>query len=212
MNQVHMSLLEKTGGLFFKYRDYTPIPIVIAGILFAEPSLTSLILGFVVSLLGELIRAYGVAFIGTISRTRSMSNGNLVSEGPFSLLRNPLYFGNLILSIGLSLMTAVWWLPLLTAFIFYFQYIPIVAWEEWKLKGIFGDSYLNYQKNVPNRWFPNLSKLLNGNWLNQNIEWAPAWKSEKRTLTSVISFTALMILFFILNENTFPLIDKIWPK
>jgi protein-S-isoprenylcysteine O-methyltransferase Ste14 len=206
---MELKPMEKWGGKLFKYRDYTPIPIVIAGILFAYPTVTSLVLGICIAAIGELARAFGVAFIGTISRTRSMSNGELVSEGPFSLLRNPLYFGNLVLSLGLAVMTGVWWLPIVTLVIFYAQYIPIVAWEEWKLRGIFGEKYAAYQQKVPNRWFPNLSKLVEGSWAKQSFDWAPAWKSEKRTLTSVVSFTILMIAFFVWNEysGSLPLIE-----
>jgi protein-S-isoprenylcysteine O-methyltransferase Ste14 len=208
-----MNSLQKSGGWLFRYRDYTPIPIVLAGILFAEPTVSSLVLGFALALFGEVARAYGVAFIGTISRTRSMSNGQLVSEGPFSLLRNPLYFGNLVLSLGLATMTGVWWLPVVTLVVFYAQYIPIVAWEEWKLTGIFGAAYAEYKTKVPNRWFPNFAKLIEGKWQEHAVDWKPAWKSEKRTLTSVVSFTILMIAFFVWNEmdNALPLIQKILP-
>jgi protein-S-isoprenylcysteine O-methyltransferase Ste14 len=206
---MEMNGIQKLGGWFFRYRDYTPIPIVISGILFAEPNVTSLVLGLVLALFGEVARAFGVAFIGTISRTRSMSNGQLVSDGPFYLLRNPLYFGNLVLSLGLAVMTGVWWLPLLTLVVFYGQYIPIVAWEEWKLNGIFGSTYADYQNKVPNRWFPNFGRLFQGDWAKHKVDWAPAWKSEKRTLTSIISFTILMVVFFVWNEqkNVLPLIS-----
>ena len=44
---------------------------------------------------GELIRLWGVHHIGAISRTRSQRLGPLVATGPFALIRNPLYVGNI---------------------------------------------------------------------------------------------------------------------
>ena len=195
-----LSSLEKAGELLFKLRDYTPVPLVLLCLLFATPSVGSLILGGAVALFGELCRAYGVAFIGTISRTRSYSNGELVKNGPFSLLRNPLYFGNLLLSLGLSLMSGIIWMPLVVLVIFYGQYIPIVAWEEKKLLRIFGERYLQYQKEVPNRWYPALGRVFSNGWWKENVNWGPAWKSEKRTLTSVASFFIVMIALFYFSQ------------
>lgn len=209
-----MTPIQKTGEFLFRYRDYTPIPIIILAILFAEPSVLSLALGLGVACLGEFVRTYGVAYIGTISRTRSYSNGQLVQEGPFGVLRNPLYLGNLLLSVGLSIMSGVLWLPLVVIVFFYAQYIPIVAWEEMKLINIFGSVYLEYCNKVPQRWFPKLSAVLSGDWYVKPSEWAPALRSERRTLTSVIAFLLVMTALFYANLNfsdspLLPLIHRI---
>lgn len=210
-----LTAVQRLGETLFRYRDYTPIPIVILSLLFAEPSIISLVGGLLVALFGEAVRTYGVAFIGTISRTRSYSNGSLVQDGPFSLLRNPLYLGNLILSVGLALMSGVAWLPLLVIVFFYAQYIPIVAWEEMKLSRIFGQAYSDYCTKVPNRWFPRLSTFASGSWYLAPDTWAPALKSEKRTLTSVLSYMTLMAVLYAFhvsqNESLLPLVKKLLP-
>jgi protein-S-isoprenylcysteine O-methyltransferase Ste14 len=211
---LKMTPLQKSGEILFRLRDYTPIPIVLLALAYANPTPVSLAAGLAVALFGEVARAYGVAFIGTISRTRSYSNGELVKSGPFSLLRNPLYFGNLVLSLGLSLMAGVWWLPLVVLAIFYGQYIPIVAWEEMKLTRIFGEKYKAYQQEVPNRWFPDFSRLAKGQWAQDPVVWGPAWKSEKRTLTSIIAFSLVMIVFAVLQhqkeDTLLPLIQHVF--
>ncbi|MEY3901828.1 MAG: hypothetical protein RL189_1134 [Pseudomonadota bacterium] len=191
-----LSRFEKLGEILFRLRDYTPIPIIICAILYAQPTLLSLLVGGLVALTGELIRTYGVAYIGTISRTRSYSNGQLVKEGPFALLRNPLYFGNLVLSIGLSLMCNVSWLPPVVVAVFYAQYIPVVAWEERKLTHIFGDAYAQYKVSVPNRWFPSLSRIRETSLYAAPQAWGPALRSEKRTLTSVITYFVVMSVIY----------------
>lgn len=191
-----LTKIEKLGEILFRLRDYTPIPIIICAILFAQPTLLTLVVGGLVALTGELLRTYGVAYIGTISRTRSYSNGQLVQEGPFALLRNPLYFGNLVLSLGLSLMCNVTWLPFVVVAVFYAQYIPVVAWEERKLTHIFGAAYDQYKASVPNRWFPSLSRMRETSLYTAPQSWGPALRSEKRTLTSVVTYFVIMSILY----------------
>ena len=52
---------------------------------------------------GELLRFWAVRHIGVISRTRSDRLGPLVETGPFALIRNPLYLGNIALWVGFTL-------------------------------------------------------------------------------------------------------------
>ncbi|MCA2958990.1 MAG: isoprenylcysteine carboxylmethyltransferase family protein [Silvanigrellales bacterium] len=212
---LKLSPLQKAGEVLFRLRDYTPIPIILLALLYAKPTLASIVGGLLVALFGECARAYGVAFIGSISRTRSYSNGELVKEGPFALLRNPLYFGNLVLSVGLSVMAGVVWLPAVVVILFYAQYIPIVAWEEMKLTRIFGERYDAYKREVPNRWFPRLAGFLAFEWARTPVVWGPAWKSEKRTLTSVIAFTVVMIALFLFDARSegalLPLVKNVLP-
>lgn len=203
-----MKTIELVGEKFFKLRDYTPIPIIILAIIFAEPTVASYVAGLLIALFGEFTRIYGVAFIGTISRTRSYSNGELIQAGPFSALRNPLYFGNLVLIFGLSIMPGIFWLPYLVVGLFYIQYIPIVAWEEMKLRNIFGESYVRYCEKVPNRWFPRAKKMFSGECFVKPDSWKPALKSEKRTFTSFVVYIIVMavLLCYQLDTGNLPFV------
>ena len=189
-----LSACERCGEVLFKWRDYTPIPLILVALIFAKPTVLSLLGGFFVSLVGELFRLYSVAYIGTISRTRSYSNGKLIQSGPFSGLRNPLYLGNLIICVGIGLSTLNPLVLGLIVALFYAQYIPIVAWEERKLTNIFGPEYLAYQALVPQRWFPSLRCLVSAKFWQKPEDWAPAWKSEKRTL---LAFTSMFLALFL---------------
>ena len=51
--------------------------------------------GVLVVAAGELLRFWAVHHIGAISRTRSDRLGPLIDSGPFALVRNPLYLGNI---------------------------------------------------------------------------------------------------------------------
>ncbi|MDD3627813.1 MAG: isoprenylcysteine carboxylmethyltransferase family protein, partial [bacterium] len=138
-----------------------------------------------------------VAYIGGISRTRKGSVDNLVTSGPFSKVRNPLYDGNFLLSLGLSFLSGIWWFLLVYLLMFWIQYIPIVLWEEDLLEKKFGNEYLDYKKDVP-RFFPRFSK----NKSNEgSYNFKKAFKSERSTLsTIIILYLIICTKFFFWNQ------------
>ncbi|MFW9856936.1 MAG: methyltransferase family protein [Candidatus Thorarchaeota archaeon] len=75
----------------------------------------------------------------------------LVTTGPFQISRNPIYFGGVILSLGIaillgSLITFVF--PAALLWILNRYYIPF---EERNLENTFGEEYLKYKQKV-RRW------------------------------------------------------------
>ena len=143
--------------------------------------------------LGELIRIYGVAHIGGVSRTRSFStNQRLIKDGPFSYVRNPLYIGNLMLSGGLVI-TANVNLYFTTAFFLFFfvQYIPIICWEENNLRDKFGKEFEEYARTTP-RWFPVSTRRIKAEKTGKG-DYRAALKSEKSTLASVVILYLLIL-------------------
>lgn len=181
------------GERLFQLRDYTPIPLIILMWVAAKPSVLSATIGMLVVTVGELIRLYAVSFIGGVSRTRTTStNDHLITDGAFSIVRNPLYVGNFLITTGIALYTGLPWLVLLAAGAFAFQYYYIVIYEESLLSKKFGDDYETYKKEVP-PWIPTkLPSLANLPWPET---FSPAIKSEKRTATAI----ALVILILMLR-------------
>lgn len=180
------------GEWFFKARDYTPIPLILLLLAFGNPSVKSATLGMLLIVLGELARIYSVAFIGTISRTRSQSTGQkLIIEGPFAYVRNPLYVANFLITLGFTVFGGLIWLIGLTVLLFAVQYFFIVRYEENLLSAKFGEEYEEYLRKVP-RWIPERLPQL------QTIAWpdnfSPALKSESRTLTSILVLLLLLAL------------------
>lgn len=181
----------KLGEWLFKKRDYTPIPLIIVGVAWmvvfgVRPTQTTVIAGAAFVVLGELVRFWGVSYIGPISRTRSAKTGNLQDSGPFSVVRNPLYVGNFFLSLGLVVVSNVLWLVPVYIAAFAFQYHYIVAWEEWNLTKKFGAEYEAYCKRVP-RWFPRPDLYKNG-----QHDWAKALKSERVTIAAIVTVSAAL--------------------
>ena len=185
------------GEKLFELRDYTPIPLIVLVIWYCDPTVRTATLGTLLVVLGELIRIYSVAFIGSVSRTRNVTSAgsNLITSGPFGLIRNPLYVGNFFITFGLAVFSGGWWLITLAVLLFSFQYYCIVKHEERLLVARFGQEYEEYMTAVP-AWIPARLPALT------TLEWpdtfSPALRSEKRTLLAI----AAMLLALSLLSNT----------
>jgi protein-S-isoprenylcysteine O-methyltransferase Ste14 len=191
--------MNKLSGTFFKYRSYTPIPFVIIMLLYANPNVWSIIAGFAIAFLGEMIRLWGVSWAGSETRTTSTAGGTfLIISGPFAHVRNPLYVGNILMYTGLGIMSfAVFpWLQIAGLVFFTVQYLSIIKGEEAHLSKTFGDNYQNYLKNVP-RLFPRISAYREPGVVQPPFNSAAGRRSEKRSIQAfvIVAITILLIWF-----------------
>jgi len=162
ITQEDPDTLRELGGWLFRHRTSIPLPIALALLVIpaSSPSpvlSTSLFgLGVLTVAAGEGIRLWAVHHIGVISRTRSDRLGPLVDSGPFGLVRNPLYLGNILLWLGFALSARLLWLAPIIVALLVFEYHAIVRWEESLLSERLGESYRRYMDRVP-RWVPNFA-------------------------------------------------------
>jgi protein-S-isoprenylcysteine O-methyltransferase Ste14 len=112
-------------------------------------SLQMSILGFVLVVFGSFGRIWASLYI------EGNKTKNLVTSGPFSMVRNPLYFFSLIMLLGFSLALKAIYLPLALLLIFVIFHIPTIANEERKLRKNHGDKFESYMKSTP-RLIPNI--------------------------------------------------------
>ncbi|HOI30611.1 MAG TPA: isoprenylcysteine carboxylmethyltransferase family protein [Melioribacteraceae bacterium] len=185
----------------FEYRSYTPLPFLLLMIIFQKATLTSMIVGFVIVLIGEFFRLWGVSYAGSETRTTGGGVGGtyLVVSGPFAHVRNPLYFGNLLIYTGIGVMSMALYPYLLfvAAFFFIFQYHYIIREEESFLSEKFGSMYTDYFNKVP-RWIPTLTKYHNPGLEQPPFKLHMGLKSERRTLQAIsLTVIILVILFWI---------------
>jgi protein-S-isoprenylcysteine O-methyltransferase Ste14 len=147
----------RLGGWLFRHRTSLPLPVALAILTLrigeAPPSRALTIAGVTITAAGELLRLWGVQYIGAISRTRSDRLGPLVAAGPFAYLRNPLYVGNIALWVGFAVTARLLWLAPLIVVLLGLEYHAIVRWEEHLLESRLGDAYRDYAARVP-RWLP----------------------------------------------------------
>ena len=110
-----------------------------------------------VSLLGEpqQIPFYigtGIAAVGTLIRLWAsghvMKNKVLATDGPYAFVRHPLYVGNILLLVGFSIASSLWWSYLLMVALLLFYYPPTIAYEDNKLHNFFGESWETWSKTT----------------------------------------------------------------
>ena len=182
-------------ALFFKYRSYTPIPLLLAILIFAAPRPASLAAGFAITLLGQTIRLWAVSHAGGATRTTGTvgAGAELITHGPFAYVRNPLYVGNFLIALGFCIMAWAWmpWLLLIYLALFSLQYQMIVTLEEEHLRQRFGKIYAAYLAQVP-RFLPRLTPFRPQT--TPGMPLARALRIEKDTLLSTVLISLAIFL------------------
>jgi len=183
-------MIVRFGGWLFRKRTSIPLPIVLA-LLLIPASQTPLsargmqLAGLFVVLAGELIRMWGVHHIGSVSRTRTERLGPLIDHGPFAMVRNPLYIGNILLWVGFAVSAQLLWLAPLVVVLLALEYHAIVRWEERLLESRMGENYRAYMRRVP-RWIPNLAgRSTSGQ--DAAFSWTQTIYSERGTLIAIVA-------------------------
>lgn len=103
--------------------------------------------GYILIAVCVLGRVYTTAFLG------GFKNKTLITHGPFSLVRNPLYFFSLVGVFGISLMSNHLSVIVAIPVIFTVMYHSLIKREEAFLLEEFGDSYRQFMLSTP-RLFP----------------------------------------------------------
>ncbi len=183
----------------FKYRSFTPIPFLILMFAFQEITLNSLVIGFLIAGIGEWFRLWGVIYAGSETRTTGTVGGTfLVISGAFAFVRNPLYLGNLLIYLGIGIMSmAIFpYLQIAALLFFYFQYRIIIDEEEIYLKKSFGYNFEKYCSAVP-RLIPRITPYKNENIEQPVLNINAGIRSEKRTLQAFGSISLTMLVIYL---------------
>ncbi|HYE55681.1 MAG TPA: isoprenylcysteine carboxylmethyltransferase family protein [Chitinophagaceae bacterium] len=159
------------GNFFFKYRNLLFIflyallfipspPLFTAEYLGAGYWIWPIIIGLLVTVTGQLVRGatIGLAYIIRGGKDGKVYAEDLVTGGIFNHCRNPLYVGNIMMLLGVGILSNSLLYVTVIMPLFILIYHAIVLAEENFLLGKFGESYKIYCQNV-NRWFPSLSGL-----------------------------------------------------
>jgi len=191
--------MKKLSKLLFKYRSYTPIPFVIVMLIFNNASITSIIVGIIIALIGEVFRFWGVSYAGSETRrTNEVGGSYLVISGPFAHLRNPLYLGNILIYTGIGIMSMALfpYLQIAALVWFYFQYRVIILGEEEYLHKTYGKQFEDFVKNVP-RLIPRITPYKAENVKQPPLNLKAGLRSERRTLQALTIISLLIIITFI---------------
>jgi protein-S-isoprenylcysteine O-methyltransferase Ste14 len=152
------------GNFLFRYRNalfpFACVLLLLPGpTLFPSPLLAAAV-GAVIAAVGQLVRAttIGLRYIVRGGRGGRVYADDLITEGVYTLCRNPMYVGNVLLVAGIAIASDCLWTLLLSAPLVLFAYAAIVAAEEHYLRGKFGAAFDAYCRDVP-RWLPHFAAV-----------------------------------------------------
>ena len=205
-------LMISIGNFLFKYRNFLfPLYILALFMLFRPP--VSRINGSesaqaIQDLIAALIAVSGLAVRGIVIGLAYIKRGglnkkvyaaNLVTEGMFSVCRNPLYVGNMLIYAGQFLMFGNYPCFAIGVLSFWFIYECIIAAEEFYLRDKFGPAYDEYCQDVP-RWMPQLSKIGEAT-SGMKFDWKKVIYKDYSTMASTLTILAFIQLWKVLANK-----------
>ena len=151
--------LARAGRLLFRWRSFTPLPLVLVALplLWRSRGPASplwLVFGLASCAAGQALRAWVLGQVpdGTSGQNEKLIATQLNTRGPYARTRNPLYLGNFAITVGLCLVAHDAALLVLVAALFGLQYRAIIAAEEDFLRAQFGAVFDAYCAAVPRFW------------------------------------------------------------
>jgi len=109
-------------------------------------------LGLLLICIGALGRIWSSLFIC------GHKSVEIIDQGPYSAVRNPLYLFSFMGVIGIALSTGNWIFMVMILFLFTFYYPFVVISEEKKMTRLHGERFKAYMRKTP-RFLPDLSKF-----------------------------------------------------
>ena len=124
----------------------------------AMPAELSLALGTPFIVAGAALRLFASGFI--------TKNRELATDGPYAIVRHPLYTGNIAIVSGFAIASGQWWTVVIALAFFWFYYPTAIEYEDRKLHNLFGDRWLEWAGDVPALMpsFRNLGRAILGGW------------------------------------------------
>ncbi|MFA5937756.1 MAG: isoprenylcysteine carboxylmethyltransferase family protein [Sinimarinibacterium sp.] len=149
----------------------------------------------------HLVTPLGIllASIGALGRLwcSSYAAGNknavLMTAGPYSLARHPLYVFSLIGGLGIAITTETVSIPLIFIAWFAYYYRGVIAGEERQLRAAYGALFEDYAARVPRFW-PGTS-----GW-TEPARWEIAPANFRRSLAEVVWFVVAALLLHELHD------------
>ncbi|MCJ7823167.1 MAG: isoprenylcysteine carboxylmethyltransferase family protein, partial [Armatimonadetes bacterium] len=143
---------------------------------------------------------WGVPLVVLGEAMRTWAAGHLVKDetltvgGPYAYLRNPLYLGSLVSTIGFLLVLGDWRLAAAFFVIALAVYIPTVQQEEDYLRRMHGEAFDEYRRRVP-LLLPRLrpANLDIEGVRRSRFEWGWVWRNKEHR-----TWVALGVLFALL--------------
>lgn len=214
---------EKSGNWLFQRRSFIPLLFLpIALIAFGSSDGLEKLFGenaeacwnvfcVLISIVGMALRMLTVGWVpeGTSGRNTKGQLAETLNTGDvYSIMRHPLYFGNFLIALGLSLYLQVWWFSVIFSLAFWLYYERIMFAEEQFLSRKFGPIYKEWASKTP-AFFPNLLKWRRS---GRRFSMKMVLKREAGTLMGIVCGFVMLEFFeeaIVESEWKFPHIGAI---
>ena len=154
--------MQRSGHWFFRRRGYLPLVLILPTLIalwqFELPFHSHKVqeareaVCLAIALLGLGIRIFTVGHVprGTSGRnTKRQKAVELNTTGMYSIVRHPLYLGNFLIWLGISMFYCAWWLVVIFVLSFWLYYERIMLAEEDFLREKFGKAFLEWADRTP---------------------------------------------------------------
>lgn len=131
--------------------------------------------GALIVALGAAIRTWATAYLqGGVVHDMALHSERLIADGPYRYVRNPLYLGTILLSVGLSVLASLPGALIIIAGVLVFSF-RLIGREEQVLLQSQGAPFLAFKAAVP-RLIPAWSPRLPAS--GRTADWPQAWLAE----------------------------------
>ncbi|HSI89908.1 MAG TPA: isoprenylcysteine carboxylmethyltransferase family protein, partial [Adhaeribacter sp.] len=210
---------EATGNWLFRRRSWLPLILYIFALVvmlfypeITHPRISNQNWGLFclgLSLFGLLIRAITVGYTprGTSGRnTEKQVAETLNRTGIYSVVRHPLYLGNLLMWLGLFLYIGPWWFVAICSLAYWLYYERIMYAEEAFLRKTYGAEYENWASRTP-AFLPRLTGWIS---TTTTFSFKNVMKREYNGFFALLfSFAALNAISYFIAERRFEM-DPHW--
>ena len=180
-----IGLLFGLGFFCYSFDRVNAATALVAAILRRDPDINSLAdrhalqivlgIGALLVAASAMIRTWATAYLRTdVVHDPALHAEGLVADGPFRHVRNPLYLGNVLMSIGMGLLASRLGFAVLVLGMLLITY-RLIGREEEQLMSAQDEGYRAYRAAVP-RLLPSLSPRIPSGLTRPR--WAQAWLGE----------------------------------
>ena len=204
--------MKKQGDFLFRSRSYLPIafiPLILIALIKSEYAELAFnervdtiweIFCIVLSFFGLAVRCLTLGYVprGTSGRnTRCQTAESLNTTGMYSIVRHPLYLGNIIIIMGILLFVELWWFAFLGLIGCLLYHERIIFAEEEFLRKKWSNTFLEWSRKTPLLW-PKFK-----NWQKSNLPFSfkSVLRGEHSTFFSIVAaYTFFDIIGDLLTE------------
>ena len=204
--------LHEVGTWVRRFRRYIAVPVAALTLLGLRPLLPagSPFFNELTDWLGIGIALFGQGLRGWAWGSNApVGTPGVRTRGPYTLMRHPLYVGNLLIAWGLLLIFHNPWAYLCCGLSFVLLYQVVIVVEEQHMEARAGNSYRQYVASGVPRWVPDLRRLPEAVRTSVPFSWRLAGKKEYESVLGLVAGAGALMMY----EKVWQLgVDAAWAK